>query len=96
VQERRLRAENARLRRELALAHANAERAAMGAATGPSGSSPTGSGASGDYYATAAAAQEHAQLAPAFQIPSLDFSVDQFFCVGATRAHLKRALHAQP
>lgn len=49
VQERRLRAENARLRRELALAHANAERAAMGAAAGTSGqplpargASPTG------------------------------------------------------
>ncbi|CAL8470099.1 g9641 [Coccomyxa elongata] len=90
-EERRLWAENARLRRELALAQANLERAAMGAAAGPSnqpipatGSSPTGStGGGSDWYATAAAAQEHASLAPAVQIPELDFSVDQFFCIGS-------------
>ena len=36
----------------------------------------------GGRWQAAASAQEQAQLAPPLQIPDLNFTVDQFFCVG--------------
>lgn len=45
-----------------------------------------GRGGAGTNWQAAAAQQEHAQLAPAVCIPSLDFGVDQFFCIGALKS----------
>ena len=85
AQERRLRAENARLRRELKLAQdaaaASAERASTGAAAGVSGRG----GGGGSHWGEGLPGQEEEQpqLAPSVAVPELAFEVDQFFCVGA-------------
>ncbi|CAL5218604.1 g301 [Coccomyxa viridis] len=73
-EEKRLRVENMRLRRELAQA-----KSAASSAAGPTGSSSP----SGSRWQAAATAQEHSQLAPAVPIPDLNFTVDQFFAVGS-------------
>ena len=83
----RLEAEVSRLRCELAYARSQPTSPAPQAGAGGNGSGGDGSGAPepDPRLQNAAAEQELAALAPRVAVPQLDFAVDQFVCVGASR-----------